>query len=77
MMSEVPVAGLSKKKRKRRRLRDSRLGLRNLVDEMESYDSKAGASVYDTLHGAEQRRVVVEQRKRSSSWSKLYQEEGG
>ena len=44
---------------------------------MESYDSKAGASVYDTLHGAEQRRVVVEQRKRSSSWSKLYQEEGG
>ena len=44
---------------------------------MESDDSKAGASVYDTFHGAEQRRVVVEHRKRSSSWSEQHQEEGG
>ena len=63
MMAEVPVVGLSKKQRKRRR--DSRLlGLRHLVEEMESNDSKAGASVYDTFHGAEQK-------KRSRSWSEL------
>jgi len=55
MMAEVPVVGLSKKQRKRRR--DSRLGLRHLVEEMESNDSKAGASVYDTFHGAEQELV--------------------
>ena len=62
MMAEVPVVGLSKKQRKRRR--DSRLlGLRHLAEEMGSNDSKA--SVYDTFHGAEQR-------KRSSSWSELH-----
>ena len=59
----MPVVGLSKKQMKRRR--DSRLGLRYLVEEMESNDSKAGASVYDTFHGAEQK-------KRSRSWSELH-----
>ena len=58
------MVGLSKKQRKRRR--DSRLlGLRHLVEEMESNDSQAGASVYDTFHGAEQG-------KRSRSWSGLH-----
>jgi len=77
MMAEVPVDGLSKKQRKKKRRRDSRLGLRNVVEEVESDDSKAGASVYDTFHGAEQSRVVVDHRKRSSSWSEQQQEEGG
>jgi len=65
MVSEV--VGLSKKQRKRKRRRDSRLGLRNVVEEEESDDSKA-AAVYETFHGAEQR-VMVEHRKRSRSWS--------
>jgi hypothetical protein len=61
------VVDLSKKQRKRKRRKDSRLGLRNVMEELESDDSTARASVYDTLHGAEQRRVVVDHRKRSSS----------
>lgn len=72
MVSEVPMVGLSKKQRKKKRRRDSRLSLRNVVEEMESDDSKVGASVYDTFHGAEQRRVV-DHRKRSRSWSEQQQ----
>jgi len=67
MLTEAAVV-LTKKQRKRKRRRDSRLGLRNVAEEMESDDSKGGHSVYETFHGAEQRRVV-EQRKRSRSWS--------
>ena len=77
MMAEVSGVGLSKKQRKRKKRKDSRLGLRNVVEELESDDSKAGDSVYDTFHGAEQRRVVVDHRKRSRSWSEQQQEEGG
>merc|ERR1740137_154705 len=72
MVSEVPMVGLSRKQRKKKRRRDSRLSLRNVVEEMESDDSKVGASVYDTFHGAEQRRVV-DHRKRSRSWSEQQQ----
>eukprot|EP00092_Neocalanus_flemingeri_P036504 GFUD01039747.1.p1 GENE.GFUD01039747.1~~GFUD01039747.1.p1 ORF type:complete len:634 (+),score=272.09 GFUD01039747.1:22-1902(+) len=68
MLTEAAVMGLSKKQRKRKRRRDSRLGLRNVAEELESDDSKGGVSVYDTFHGAEQRRVV-DKRKRSRSWS--------
>merc|ERR1719233_2381269 len=71
MMTEVPLSGLTKKQRKKKRRRDSRLGLRNVVEELESDESKTG--VYDTFHGAEQRRVV-EHRKRSRSWSEQQEE---
>ena len=77
MMAEVLRIGLSKKQRKKKRRRGSRLRMRNVVEELEIYDSKAGASVYDTFHGAEQRRVVVDHRKRSRSWSERHQKEGG
>ena len=42
MMAEVSGVGLSKKQRKRKKRKDSRLGLRNVVEELESDDSKAG-----------------------------------
>jgi len=71
MQGENPIIGLTKKQRKRKRRRDSRLGLRNVVEELESDESKAG--VYDTFHGAEQRRMV-ENRKRSRSWSEQQEE---
>ena len=35
------------------------------MEELESDDSKACASVFDTFHGKELRRVVVDHRKRS------------
>jgi hypothetical protein len=53
MVTEGAVLWLSKKQRKRRK--DSQLGLRNVVEDMESDDNKVGASLYDALHGAEQR----------------------
>jgi len=71
MMIEAPLLGLTKKQRKKKRRRDSRLGLRNVVEELESDESKTG--VYDTFHGAEQSRVV-EHRKRSRSWSEQQEE---
>jgi hypothetical protein len=52
-VTEGAVLGLSKKQKKGRK--DSKLGLRNVVEEMESDYNMVGASLYDALHGAEQR----------------------
>ena len=41
------------------------------MEELESENNKSGASVYDTFHGAEQRRMVVRKSKRS--WSEQHQ----
>jgi len=68
MMPDPAVAGLSKKQRKRKRRKESRLGLKNVVEDLESDDSKVESSVYDTFHGSQQKPLIL-QRKRSQSWS--------
>jgi len=74
MLTDATRSGLSKKQRKKKRRRDSRLGLRNVLEELESDDSKGGTSVYETFHGSQQSRVV-DKRLRSRSWSEQHPED--
>jgi len=69
MLSEPGSIGLSRKQRKRKRRKESKLETRNVLEELESDESKELGSVYETFHGAQRRSAQVEQRKRSKSWS--------
>jgi len=65
---------LSKRQRKRKRRKESRQGLRNVLEESNSDDSKTSHIVYDTFHGSGRDKEQVN-RKRNRSWSEQSRDE--